>query len=140
MDPQRHLTEKELADVAKVADFLRRMRLEVGVIWHSGKPRAQQTAELLASAIPPEHGIVQQRDLAPNDPVKPVQRIIEKSKQDMMVVGHLPFLGKLAASPVTSDEAMQVVRFRYGGVVCLDRSDDGRWTVAWMVLPDLLCA
>jgi phosphohistidine phosphatase len=119
-----------LADVAKVADFLRPLGLKVAVIWHCGKPRAEQTAELLASAIAGEHGIVQQKGLAPDDPVKPVRKMIEKSEQDLMIVGHLPFLGKLAASLVTSDEAAEVVKFRYGGVVCLDRTDDGRWAVA----------
>ena len=50
-DPQRKLTDKGIGEVQKVADFLRPLKLTVNAIWHSGKPRAQQTGELLAKAI-----------------------------------------------------------------------------------------
>jgi len=39
---------------------------------------------------------------------------------------------------VAGDKDCEVVAFRYGGVVCLERSDDGAWQVAWMVVPDFL--
>lgn len=49
IDPERRLTESGSRDVQEIADFLRTSdALEVNEIWHSGKVRAQQTAELLA--------------------------------------------------------------------------------------------
>ena len=50
----------------------------------------------------------------------------------------MPFLGKLAALLVTGDEAMDVVSFQYGCVVCLERDDADVCRVAWMLRPDLL--
>jgi phosphohistidine phosphatase len=47
-DPAHHLTERGFADLQKVADLLRPLKLAVLAIWHSGKPRAVQTAQILA--------------------------------------------------------------------------------------------
>ena len=45
-DPERHLTEKGLRDVRKVAEFLRPLRLPVEALWHSDKPRATAVISL----------------------------------------------------------------------------------------------
>lgn len=138
VDPERHLTDAGAADVKKVADFLRPLKLSVAAIWHSGKPRAKQTAEILARAISSQQGVVEREGLAPGDPVGPVRKLIEQSQEDLLIAGHLPLLSKLAALLVTGDKAAEVTTFRYGGVVCLDRSEAGHWTIAWIILPDLL--
>ena len=57
---------------------------------------------------------------------------------DLMIVGHLPFLGKLVALLVTGSEKNEIVEFRFGSVVCVERRDDKKWKVAWMVTPSLL--
>jgi phosphohistidine phosphatase len=140
-DPDRHLSEKGAADVEKVARFLRPMKLSMAAVWHSGKPRAQQTAEVLAGALTKKPSVVQRDGLSPKDPVAPVRKAVEGLGEDLMIVGHLPLLGKLAASLVTGDKSVDVVTFRYGGVVCLENTDGGDgWTVAWMIVPDLILA
>jgi phosphohistidine phosphatase len=55
-------------------------------------------------------------------------------------VGHLPFLSRLASRLLAGDEDADVVSFRKGGVVCLQRGETGRWSVAWMVVPDVVRA
>ena len=57
-DPQRSLTDEGVRNVEKIARFLRPLGLKLETIWHSGKPRAQQTAELLADAVPSSQGIL----------------------------------------------------------------------------------
>jgi phosphohistidine phosphatase len=141
VDPQRHLTERGRRDVEKVASFLRPLQLRVGTIWHSGKPRARQTADVLANSLASGAGTVERPGLAPNDPVEPVRDAVTKSQDDLVIVGHLPFFGRLAASLLTGGGTGDAVAFRYGGVVCLERQDDdagGGWKVAWMIVPDLL--
>ena len=59
-----------------------------------------------------------------------------------MLVGHLPFLTRLAALLVTGDPDRPVVQFRYSAVVCLEPMDqattqDGRFLVAWIATPDM---
>jgi phosphohistidine phosphatase len=55
-----------------------------------------------------------------------------------MIVGHLPFLGKLVGLLVTGSDNNEIVEFRFGSVVGLERRDDKKWKVAWMVTPSLL--
>jgi phosphohistidine phosphatase len=137
-DPQRRLTDEGVRNVQKVAQFLRPLGLRFDTLWHSGKDRAQQTAEILASAVSATQGTVQRDGLAPKDPVAPVKQSIEQSAGDVMIVGHLPFLGKLAALLVADNEETEIVAFRFGCVVCVERIDDARWKLAWMIVPALL--
>ena len=135
VDPERRLTENGAGEVRKVADFLRPLNLTPDTVWHSGKPRARETAEILGAALSAQ---TDRRDgLAPKDPVGPLQQAITEAGGDLMIVGHLPFLGKLAALLVTGDETRDVVSFRYGCVVCLERQESDAWRLAWMLHPDL---
>ena len=138
MDPARGLSEKGQADVKKVAAFLKTLRLVVEAIWHSGKTRAVQTAGILGQAVSAKQGVIQQNGLAPLDPVQPIQEKISQVSEDLMIVGHLPFMGKLASSLAAGSESADAVAFRQGGVVCLERDDQGTWRVRWAVTPDLL--
>ena len=136
VDPERRLTEKGAGEVRKVADFLLPLNLILDAVWHSGKARASETAEILAAALSAKP--CRRDGLAPKDPVGPVKQAITEAGRDLMIVGHLPFLGKLAALFVTGDESRGVVSFRYGCVVCLERQESGAWMVGWMLRPDLL--
>ena len=78
--------------------------------------------------------------LAPNDPVVPVaQRLrAETEHQSLALVGHMPFLGRLASLLVVGDEQAQVVGFQMGGLVKLEpKVDRDGFSVAWALPPDL---
>jgi phosphohistidine phosphatase len=137
-EPQRRLTDKGIGEVQKVAVFLRPLELRIDAVWHSGKARAQQTAELLAEAVSDRDRVVQREGLGPNDQVAPTKQALEKIGRDVMIVGHLPFLGKLVALLVTESEANEIVEFQFGGVVCIERRDREEWKIAWMITPALL--
>jgi len=139
-DPDRPLTDEGLADVRKVAAFVKPLGLRVGAIWHSGRARAAQTAEALAEAVAADEGVVPRDGLAPKDGIKPVRREVEAAEADLMIVGHLPFLSKLASRLLAGSGSADVAAFQYGCVVCLDRDDEGAWRLAWMVTPELLSA
>src|SRR5437867_749764 len=126
IDPERRLTENGARAVQKVADFLRTSSrgLEVDTIWHSGKPRAQQTAELLGPATRAgAEAVIQHDGLAPKDAVEPIQRELEQGNSNVMIVGHLPFLGRLAALLLTGNADNEVVAFQLSCVVNLNRDD-----------------
>lgn len=137
MDPSRSLTEKGAADVGKVAGFLNPLHVKVKAVFHSGKTRARQTAEILAEVVR-DGDLKAHGGLAPNDPVGPLKDEIAQTSDDLMIVGHLPFLGKLASVLVGGAESADSVAFRQGGIVCLERDEKGAWRVRWMVTPDLL--
>jgi phosphohistidine phosphatase len=137
-DPQRRLTDKGLGEVQNVANFLRPLKMAVDAIWHSGKARAQQTGELLAEAVGSRDRVLQREGLGPNDQVATTREALEQAGGDVMIVGHLPFLGKLVALLVTGSEEKEIVEYQVGSVVCIERRDGGKWKVAWMITPSLL--
>ncbi len=57
IDPERDLTEKGLIDIEVVSHHLKRLNVEVQEIFHSGKTRAQSTAQILAEHLQPPSGI-----------------------------------------------------------------------------------
>jgi len=137
VDPARPLTAKGSQDVKKIASFLKQSGLGSILIRHSGKLRAQQTAEILASFLP-DCQVQQGENLAPLDPVSKVAQEIAKMTLDLILVGHLPHLGKLASFLLTGSEEKNPLAFRQGGVVCLERRESQIWQVAWMIIPDLI--
>lgn len=138
MDPQRPLTEEGRRDIQKVAAFIKPLNLVIDYLWHSGKKRAVQTAEVLAEAVKVKEGTIARDDLGPNDDVTALKNELGSNEQDIMIVGHLPFLGKLASLLLSSDESANTVVFKQGGIVCLSRSEANQWQIDWMVTPEIL--
>ena len=137
-DPQRRLTDKGIGEVQNVANFLRPLKLAVDAIWHSGKARAQQTGEMLAEAVWARGHLLQREGLGPKDHVATTREALEQTDGDLMIVGHQPFLGKIVALLVTGSEENEIVEYQVGSVVCIERRDNGKWKVAWMITPSLL--
>jgi len=140
-DPARPLSEKGKEDIRKVAGFLKGYgKSRIREIKHSGKTRAEQTAQVLAKVLSPPEGISQADGLEPLADTKIwVKRIASIAKsQDIMLVGHLPHLSRLASRLICEDEEQNVVRFRQGGIVCLERDEAENWSLGWMIIPELL--
>ena len=137
---ERPLSDQGREDVKRVASFLARSAVSAGRVIHSGKRRAQETALLLSDVIGPGKIVEEAGDgLAPNDPTDLFFAAIEEWTEDTIVVGHLPFMSKLASRLLTGDEDETVVHFSPGSVVCLERGENGGgWTVSWFVRPELL--
>ena len=132
-NPDRPLSGEGRKDVSHVADILEQSNAAVDRVIHSGKLRAQQTAEILTQSVMHDVEMETAPDMNPNDPVEPWIERIEGFEQDAMLVGHMPFLGKLVSRLVTGKEDTDVVFFHAGAVVCLERTDDGRWGIIGMI-------
>jgi phosphohistidine phosphatase len=137
MDPQRALTEEGIREIQKIAAFIKPLSLSVDYLWNSGKKRAQQTAEFLAEVITINKEHTAHDGLAPNDDVKVTENQIITMKQDVMIVGHLPFLSKLVSLLLTGSETSETVAFRNAGIVCLDYIDN-QWHINWIIIPQIL--
>ena len=135
---QRSLTEEGLRDVQKGAAFIKPLKLCLDCLWHSGKRRAAETAELLAEVIEIKKAKIARDGLAPNDDVTTLRDELAFSQQDIMIVGHLPFLSKLVSLLLAGSESADTVAFRNGGIVCLNRSETEQWQIDWIVTPELL--
>jgi phosphohistidine phosphatase len=137
-DRARPLSATGQSDVTKVARFLAASGLSVSQVLHSGKLRAEQTAVLLAAELAPGRTPVARPGLNPKDPTDDLAHEVGAWDQDVMLVGHLPFMAKLVSRLVAGREDAGVAAFQPGTVVCLERAGQQSWTIGWMVRPDVL--
>jgi len=135
-DPSRGLSEKGLSDIRKTAHHAAGLAIKVNQIFHSGKKRAQQTAQILAENLHPAEGIAESDGLAPMDEPEIWADRLSSTEEDIMLVGHLPHMGKLAALLICGDKNKKAVNFKMAGVVCLKRNDDMSWSLEWMLTPE----
>jgi phosphohistidine phosphatase len=135
VDPEKGLSEAGRQEVARIADMAAKAGIPVAIILHSGKKRAAQTAEIFADALSPSGGVEQSDGMAPLDDVAAFAENIDP-KKDTMLVGHLPFMEKMASHLVAGDADRRVFRFQNGGVVSLENDPDaGTWTITGALLP-----
>lgn len=135
-DPERPLTDKGKAEVESVARYIAQRGAKVSQIFHSGRLRAKQTAELFARHLVPAQGVREQKGLAPLDDPHEAKQMVEQAETSLMLVGHLPHLSKLASLLILGNPEKEVVRFRMGGVVCLGRRN-GDWSLNWALPSEL---
>lgn len=136
-DPARGLTDKGFKDVARTAIYAQDLGLKVSVIHHSGKTRALQTAQILTDYLKPGKGMSQADHLAPMDDPGAWAGRIAGMHEDFMLVGHLPYMAKLAGLLLCGDKEKMPIDFKMGGIACLQRFDDNRWAVEWMIVPEM---
>ena len=140
VDPERALSEQGTRDVDRLSDWLAGAGVRVGRAVHSGKTRARQSAELLASRLCPGVEATLEPGLAPLDPVEPVAERIEELDHDLLIAGHQPFVGKLASVLLAGADDVVTLGFAPATTVCMERDEAGAWSLAWMVRPELLSA
>lgn len=136
-DAERVLTAQGRNDIEHMAIVLQAGAVRVQQVLHSGKQRAQQTAEIMAHRIGSPNALAAVAGLAPDDPVKPFCETLDGLDNDTLVVGHQPFMGRLASILVTGRTEPPLVRFVPGAVVCLERDLNGGYAVTWMLPPTL---
>ena len=134
-DPRRGLTAEGAAEVERVARIMAESDCPVDIIWHSGKARAAQTAEIFAAALNPADGVRTREGIDPLDDVTALAAHLDEDRNEMFV-GHLPFMERMISYLILGDPERRVLRFRNGGVVCVDwHADESRWTIDWAVYP-----
>lgn len=135
-DPERSLTIRGEEETRKISDAAKRLGIHPSRIYHSGKKRAEQTAGIVAMALGLSARLGQ--GLNPNDDIRSWAERISGEAEDLMIVGHLPFLEKLASFLVCGDEGAKAVLFRYSAILCLVKAAPERWTVDWFLKPEMV--
>ncbi len=95
-DEARPLSEKGIAQAKRAADFLKKLPFYPDVIFHSDRKRSSETAEIICFAL----GGVRMElrgGMNPNDDVAGMYKEIVSANRSIMLVGHQPFLGRLAS-------------------------------------------
>lgn len=135
-DPEKGLSPEGKKDLELVSEMLRSNDVLVSSIWHSGLKRARQTAEIFAASLGAGIEILEKEGLAPLDDVTRLNLVPE---ENIMLVGHLPFMERLVSCLLTgSPDRPRIVKFKNGGIVAMDRdAETDSWFIKWTLFPDL---
>ena len=137
-DRNRGLSDEGRAEVMRIADFLHDQRISIALIYHSGKLRAEETAHILATSIRCTGGPCHSEGLNPSDDPVGTADFLNVYTDDILIVGHLPHLERLASLLLTGNPDRRPVQFRNAGVVCLEKERNGTWSLVWTIVPELL--
>ncbi|HVT42982.1 MAG TPA: phosphohistidine phosphatase SixA [Thermoanaerobaculia bacterium] len=133
-DDQRALTQRGRDEIDRIGRWAARNGIRVARIGHSGKRRAEETAAILAAHLStPAGGVLE--GLRPNDDPRIVARLIEETEELLLVVSHMPLVGRLAALLVAGDADLDRFRIPTGSAIALVR-EGSVWSVGWMVTPE----
>lgn len=136
-DPERPLTAKGVENIKKTARFFKQSK-GIDLIWHSGKKRAEQTAEILKETMGTDVYMEICQGLAPNDDISIIKEKIETAEQgSIALVGHLPHLSRLASELLTGNPEMEIIRFKNAGIVCL-LGEIQDWELEWIITPEII--
>ena len=136
-DPQKSLSAEGISQMKKISTILGHSNgLTVESIYHSPKTRARQTAELIAKIIRSKNGIMETDGLTPHDDPGIWAKRIGKMRDDIILTGHLPHLGRLTALLLTERSEREIVDFHPATLVCLARSGNN-WSLEWVINPNL---
>jgi phosphohistidine phosphatase len=149
------LTPEGRAEVERVVARAAAVGVRIDAVRHSDRRRAVITAGIVADGLGVAD-VAAREGLRPMDPVAPVAAWLNGDPgapgsepgggaaalpASLLVVGHLPFLGKLASLLVAGDEAAQVLAFRNAALVRLvpkkEPAGGALWSVTWVLAPEL---
>ena len=136
-DPARPLTDVGRRDVQRMAGWAAAIGIKIDVIEHSGKLRAEQTAEIFAAHLNPPQGSRCVEGLKPNDAIHAVASRLGDDPSVRMLVGHLPSIERLIAFLTTENSEAKVVRLDAASVAMLARVESG-WILLGLLQPDLV--
>jgi phosphohistidine phosphatase len=134
-DPERGLSDRGRDEVAAICAAVSRIAPEIDSVWHSGKTRAEQTAAMLAAALGISDRVRSRSGLDPNDSPSSLVKELNRSDENVVVVGHLPQLGKLISALLVGFER-ELLDLPTAGLVCMEATG-GSWRVNWFLTPEL---
>ncbi len=136
IDPARPLSPKGKKQARATGRFLRYLGANPGEVWCSEKLRAEQTARAILKALKRDEGPLIRKGLAPTDPVKDLYEELQHRDGELVIVGHAPFLPRLAA--LLLDTLEIGFHFDTGGVARIERMEPENWVLTLLVSPSEL--
>ena len=82
--------------------------------------------------------LLQMERIGPKDPIEPFIEQANNWEQDVMVVGHLPFMARAASQMLAGSEEILRVAYQPGSLVCLEKISPGHYALVYMIRPELI--
>ena len=133
VDAQQPLSDEGRVQVERVAAAAAARGARPGIVWHSGKLRARQTAQAYWRACNSLAPLEATRDLQPADAPEWLRDRLRAESRDVLIVGHFPYLPRLLTLLVTGRDSSSM-EFPEHGIVALSSDDGGEtWTEIWRI-------
>ncbi|MFP4649680.1 MAG: phosphohistidine phosphatase SixA [Desulfobacterales bacterium] len=137
IDSEQSLSEEGRKDAERIGDTAAGYDVVVGRIRHSGKKRAAQTAEIFAEKLG-VGDLEQAEGLKALDDPAGFARANITAGENLMLVGHLPFMERMTSWLTTGSMDYTVFKFQNAGIVCLDQLPESKyWAVMWALMPNI---
>lgn len=132
-DLTKRLSPEGIEITEFMAELVKTKKIDVKGIVHSGKERAFETAQIFDKHLQTKSGVKELKGLNPLDPPEVFARDISIN-ENIMVVGHLPFLEKLVSYLILEKIDPVLIKFQNSCIVCLEK-EDGNWFIKWSLMP-----
>jgi phosphohistidine phosphatase len=129
VDPHRALSARGLAQASWLANWAKAAGIFPTAVWHSGKQRSRQTAEMFLVTCNPRADFRMVRGLRPDDPAGWMHDALVDTS-DVVVVGHMPHLPALLSLLAPGTDT-----FPLHGLVVLERAISGGYEERRRVQP-----
>lgn len=137
-DKERPLSDQGIKDITKIAKYVSHLNIKLDSIYHSTKLRAKQTAQILFDYLKPMKGLTETTGLSPMDDAGIWDSRLKEIDENIMLVGHLPHLGRLSSLLIIGNTDKIIVSFKMAGITCLKRDEDKNWCLQWMLTPEIV--
>jgi phosphohistidine phosphatase len=142
-DADRPLTPKGERKLGRIADAMESLELSFDLILSSPYTRARQTAEIIADALGLRKKLELTDELTPGGSFSKLIDLVthHKATENVLLVGHEPFLSELISTLAASDSSLRVT-MKKGGLCKLstDNLKPGRCaTLEWLLTPKQMC-
>ena len=140
IDPEKGLSDFGREETNRIAQVAKGYKIAVQKIVHSGKKRAEQTAGIFHETLALEIPMKKISGIKPMDDACIFAATIEL-EGNLMVVGHMPFMERLASFLITGSENCRVFKFQNSGIVCLDmesgKDNEADCLIKWTLNPNI---
>ncbi len=145
-DALRPLSAKGKRSIEALAERLSsKSLLKPMPLWHSPLLRSLESAKLFKTAMGWKRAqLIACEGIAPDSKALMMATSLLKAPKDVMIVGHEPYLGRLASLLLTGDERALCTKIRKGALICLERRGSktnektlGAWRLRWHLSPEL---
>lgn len=134
IDAERPLSKQGIDDIQRLAWRMQKMGVQLAHIFHSGKLRAEQTAEIIAQEVAPAVQPLQVNGLKPNDDPSVIAEDINKMAEDILITSHMPFVSRLCSWLLAGNTEIEFAS-EPGTLFCLDKQGK-HWRLIGMIRPD----
>lgn len=131
-DPESPLTDKGRKEAKASGVILAKRKVHPSKIYHSPKDRSKETAQIIAKALSLEDVLEEVEGLLPGDtPTVWNEKLQTTEETSVVVVGHLPFLARLAALLLKKKETSAPI-FLPGSCLALEKEKKA-FVQQWML-------